>query len=702
MALEALSTEQKELLDTVDNLRNHGIDDFLDSPQIVVIGDQSSGKSSVLQAIAHVPFPIKDGLCTRFATELVLRCDQRVKKEATIQPAPSSHNREVQSFKETGFDMAELPTIIAKAEQKMLADGASFSEDVLRIELHSPDLPNLTLVDLPGFYRSEDETSATGRQVVDRLAERYMCPNNSIILAIVSATDQVSLQKVLSKVREHDRNTERTFGIITKPDHVVPGSGDEKRLLCLVKNIDVSHKLSLGWHVLRNRTETENDYTERDFFDSEPWSLIPSRNRGVVSLRAKLSKTLLQHIKKKLPTLMQSIEENLNERKKRLTQLGSPRRTPNEIRSYLDHIASQLERLSRDALDGNYTDKFFGELYQQSNGSPDHSGRIRKLRALIRDLNHTFAYVLETKGASYIIRPRDIDSSDYNKGEGRTLETSGLPQFLQVLADQYKFSTPREVSIESICADVERFSSENRGNEFPGTSNDRVAMQLFQHQMKPWEEIAKLHLKLVLDTSKVFIETLLKYIVGPSSQTFTALLNNTVYPFFNKKESQLKEKLQELLHHYKRGHPQPLDTEFRALLADRCREKLPADSVRYMLAKRPDLFTEAAKEELNKAQHPLRGNGRGAAELLIDKAETYYEVRSQFDRLLSMLLTTVDVNSNVHRQCYHPSRGKLLGGRPAAYFYHQICEQDVRCRAGVAGLRVPRCPTGAYRAAGGM
>jgi hypothetical protein len=42
-------------------------------PQIVVCGDQLSGKSSVLEAITEIPFPRKENLCTRFATEIVLR-----------------------------------------------------------------------------------------------------------------------------------------------------------------------------------------------------------------------------------------------------------------------------------------------------------------------------------------------------------------------------------------------------------------------------------------------------------------------------------------------------------------------------------------------------------------------------------------------------------------------------------------------------
>jgi GTPase SAR1 family protein len=54
-------------------LRSQGLSRFVDLPQIIVCGDQSSGKSSALEAISGMSFPAKDNLCTRFATELILR-----------------------------------------------------------------------------------------------------------------------------------------------------------------------------------------------------------------------------------------------------------------------------------------------------------------------------------------------------------------------------------------------------------------------------------------------------------------------------------------------------------------------------------------------------------------------------------------------------------------------------------------------------
>ena len=57
------SLEQRELLNVVDKLRAQGLSAFTALPQLIVCGDQSSGKSSVLAALSELPFPRKDNLC---------------------------------------------------------------------------------------------------------------------------------------------------------------------------------------------------------------------------------------------------------------------------------------------------------------------------------------------------------------------------------------------------------------------------------------------------------------------------------------------------------------------------------------------------------------------------------------------------------------------------------------------------------------
>ncbi len=72
-SLDALqSADQRGVLDIVDSLRRTGLSSILELPQLVVCGDQSSGKSSVLEAITEIPFPRKENLCTRFATEVCI------------------------------------------------------------------------------------------------------------------------------------------------------------------------------------------------------------------------------------------------------------------------------------------------------------------------------------------------------------------------------------------------------------------------------------------------------------------------------------------------------------------------------------------------------------------------------------------------------------------------------------------------------
>jgi hypothetical protein len=67
------SKDHRDLLNIIDSLRPQGISRIVDLLQIIVCGNQSSSKSSVLEAISGMLFPTKDNLCTRFATELILR-----------------------------------------------------------------------------------------------------------------------------------------------------------------------------------------------------------------------------------------------------------------------------------------------------------------------------------------------------------------------------------------------------------------------------------------------------------------------------------------------------------------------------------------------------------------------------------------------------------------------------------------------------
>jgi GTPase SAR1 family protein len=67
------------LLEKIDKLFACNVGEYINLPQLVVVGDQSSGKSSVLEGLTKLKFPRNAGLCTRFATQIIFRRDPNLK-----------------------------------------------------------------------------------------------------------------------------------------------------------------------------------------------------------------------------------------------------------------------------------------------------------------------------------------------------------------------------------------------------------------------------------------------------------------------------------------------------------------------------------------------------------------------------------------------------------------------------------------------
>lgn len=109
--LNQLKGEQSELLDKIDELRTIGVGGLVELPQIVVCGNQSSGKSSVLEAISRVRFPAKSNVCTRFATEIVLRRHSSNRIKVSIEPGHSrkdaSEREKLRAFTSESFSSGD-------------------------------------------------------------------------------------------------------------------------------------------------------------------------------------------------------------------------------------------------------------------------------------------------------------------------------------------------------------------------------------------------------------------------------------------------------------------------------------------------------------------------------------------------------------------------------------------------------------------
>jgi hypothetical protein len=87
------------LLSKIDKLFACGVGEYIALPQLVVVGDQSSGKSSVLEGLTNLPFPRDSGLCTRFATQITFRRAQNASISVSVIPAGDADQEHVETCK---------------------------------------------------------------------------------------------------------------------------------------------------------------------------------------------------------------------------------------------------------------------------------------------------------------------------------------------------------------------------------------------------------------------------------------------------------------------------------------------------------------------------------------------------------------------------------------------------------------------------
>ncbi|KAJ5899484.1 hypothetical protein N7495_004228 [Penicillium taxi] len=614
-ALYQLQTEQGSLLDKIDELRTIGVGGLVGLPQLIVCGNQSSGKSSVLQAISRVRFPVKSNVCTRFPTEVILRRHPESRFKVSIEPGSSRTSREarqaIQAFAPAEVTSSDqLESLVEKAKECIGITSEGFSDDILKVEILGPDKPELTLVDLPGLYTSHSTSQdEKGIMIVHDITKRYMRNQRSIILAVVSAKNDYHIQRVLNMAEEFDRSRERTIGIITQPDMLEAHSEEEASWLQILKNDKVP--LKLGWHVLRNRSfetrkvsDEERDRKEKKFFAKGNWSCMKAECMGVERLRHRLSTVLLKHVQHNLPGLIAEINERVLDRQSRLAKLGPPRCTLQQQKGFLLDISSNFERITTQALNGMYDDDFFGEIDNRT--EPLHQD-LRRLRAIIRELNEYFVDAMETVGCSQFIAEQN----------------AFLPQ--PILENPYShINRPKYRTRPDVESDFSIQARQNRGIELPGSANQLLVGKLFREQSKPWEKIAREHLTNCWDSVRDFIGLLLQHLAN--KHTYSLLMTDFLDPGLEKMKDHLMAKLNELTAYNKRGHPLPLSKGFLARIQKARSERQFGRLERVLQSGSSKDGSTTTIERLRQADNELDlSNNQFAAADIVDQMQAYYD-----------------------------------------------------------------------------
>ncbi|KAK3811478.1 MAG: P-loop containing nucleoside triphosphate hydrolase protein [Linnemannia elongata] len=345
-ALFDAESEYQQVIDTINRIQNYGLPHKLSVPKMVIIGDQSSGKSSVLEALTKLSFPRDKDMCTRFATQVNLRRNPALDKDilsARIEGEDDFNNL---------FSTVQLPmTFDGVIEQAVVVlckrKNTDISDKVLEITLSGPTQTPLTIVDLPGFINTtSDGQDKSLPNTISAINMHYIQDPRTIILAVVQANVDLNTTRALSEAAKYDYEGGRTIPIVTKPDCIQNGLHPDWIEVILNRKKTMKH----GYLVMRNTGYDQKNLTwetarqeEQRFFESHLWNAVPTDRKGRDSVKNFLSNVLFEHISRELPIVKREVDAAIDMFKRNLAALGTPIASTTVAREKLVESAMHLQ-----------------------------------------------------------------------------------------------------------------------------------------------------------------------------------------------------------------------------------------------------------------------------------------------------------------------------------------------------------------------
>jgi|EP00505_MAST-04D_sp_SCG-Rhode-Island_P003266 dynamin 1-like protein len=338
----------------------------IDLPQIVVVGSQSSGKSSVLESIVGREFlPRGSGIVTRRPLVIQLyNCGSDGDEAAIAAPRAAGDD----SSQEWGeflhlpgqkfFDFDEIRTEIQRETDRLTGKNKGISKQSINLKIFSPHVLTLSMVDLPGTTKIAvgDQPDDIEKLIVD-MCKDYISNPLTIVLAVTAANTDLANSDALKLAKEVDPSGDRTIGVLTKLDLMDAGTDAMDMINGRVIN------LRRGFVGVVNRSQQaikdcvtirESLATEQTFFENHPAYRTVSGKMGIPFLSRMLNDMLMRHIRDCLPDLKSKITTMLIELDTELQNLGRPfaAQDRNGKGEQLLHLISTFATNFNDAIEG--------------------------------------------------------------------------------------------------------------------------------------------------------------------------------------------------------------------------------------------------------------------------------------------------------------------------------------------------------------
>jgi len=319
-----------------------GVSNNIDLPQIAVVGGQSAGKSSVLENFVGRDFlPRGSGIVTR--RPLILQ----------LVNGPTEYGEFLHAKGKKFMDFLSIMKEIEDETDRVTGENKGISNLPINLRVHSPNVLNITLIDLPGLTKLAvgDQPSDIGEQIKDMIMT-YICRETCLILAVTPANTDLATSDALMMAKEADPEGHRTIGVLTKLDLMDEGTDAkdimENKLLPLrrgyVAVVNRSQKDIAG-----NKDIKAANASERKFFLSHPSYRHMADRCGTVFLQKQLNQQLTNHIRETLPSLRDKLQRQMLSLEKEVAQYkhfspNDPSIKTKAMLQMIQHLQQDFER----------------------------------------------------------------------------------------------------------------------------------------------------------------------------------------------------------------------------------------------------------------------------------------------------------------------------------------------------------------------
>uniref|UniRef100_A0A0E0M4U5 Dynamin-type G domain-containing protein n=1 Tax=Oryza punctata TaxID=4537 RepID=A0A0E0M4U5_ORYPU len=362
-------------------------------PTIAVVGGQSSGKSSVLESIVGRDFlPRGSGIVTRRPLVLQLhQIDKGAHEYADFLHLPKTRFS----------DFALVRQEIADETDRVTGKTKQISPVPIHLSIYSPNVVNLTLIDLPGLTKVAVEGQPESVvHDIENMVRSYVEKPNCIILAISPANQDIATSDAIKLSKEVDPSGERTFGVLTKLDLMDKGTNAldvRLNLPALTNNLSFickfnlvlsglprlfsfppkvlegrAYRLQFPWVGIVNRSQADINRKvdmiaarekEREYFENSPDYAHLSSRMGSVYLAKLLSQHLEAVIKARIPSITSLINKTIDELESELDTIGKAVAADPGAQLYtILELCRAFDRVFKEHLDGGRSggDKIYG------------------------------------------------------------------------------------------------------------------------------------------------------------------------------------------------------------------------------------------------------------------------------------------------------------------------------------------------------